>query len=132
MIDQLHSPLLPVPAVQFHRLWLSVVTELDGKDGESFQGQKGLDIAARIGDPLQQGREVMDQRWLLAKAKQQGLQGLFHRLLNLKAPAGFIDGRDLQNLGCFEIAASNPEQCLSLRAGNAAAVLPGRPSRSRG
>ena len=36
VIDQLHSPLLPVPAVQLHRLWLSVVTELDGKDGERF------------------------------------------------------------------------------------------------
>lgn len=68
------------------------MTKLHRKHGERFQGEQGQYNAPSIRNPLQQRREVVNQRWLFAKADSQpGLQGLFHGLLNLESPAGFIE-----------------------------------------
>jgi hypothetical protein len=92
MIEELSAALVLGGAIKMFRIRFFVVAAQHGKQGEPSESHEGFDGYTLIPQHLEQQAEVVGEGRLLGQQKQQlGFEDFFDGLLDVKAPALFLE-----------------------------------------
>ncbi|MFM7087405.1 MAG: hypothetical protein ACKOXO_10515 [Cyanobium sp.] len=92
MFEKLGAELVPGGTIEIFYVRFFVVAAQHSKQCEATESPEGFDVRALIAQHLEQQAEVVGEGRLLGQQKQQpGLESLFRGLLEIEAPADFLE-----------------------------------------